>query len=67
MENIKVLIADDAASVRKFIRYALGKNFPKVEISEVANGKEAVAKLEKDRFDIILSDWEMPHLEGIEV
>ena len=67
MENIKVLIADDSSSVRKFLSYSLKNNFPEVESAEAATGKEAIAKLENERFDIILSDWDMPQLGGLEL
>jgi CheY-like chemotaxis protein len=67
MENIKILIADDSASVRKFLKYSLNNNFPEVAPAEAANGKEAIVKLENERFDIILSDWDMPQLSGLEL
>jgi CheY-like chemotaxis protein len=67
MENIKVLIADDSSSTRKFLIYSLKKNFPEVETDEASTGKEAIAKLEHERFDIILSDWDMPQLSGLEL
>ncbi len=67
MAKNKVLVVDDMASVRKFIKFGLEKNHPNVEIFEASNGKEAQTLLEMDKYDLILCDWEMPSMNGPEL
>ncbi len=67
MAKYKVLVVDDMASVRKFIKFGLEKNHPNVEIFEASNGKEAQNFLETSKFDLVLCDWEMPFMNGHEL
>lgn len=67
MAELKVLLADDALTMRKFIRYGLEENFSDIEIDEVSNGREAQAKLENKNYDLVLCDWEMPIIAGDEL
>ncbi|GER93338.1 response regulator [hot springs metagenome] len=67
MAKNKVLVVDDMASVRRFIKFGLEKNHPNLEIHEAANGKEAQTMLEAEKYDLILCDWEMPLMSGIEL
>lgn len=67
MAKNKVLVVDDMASVRRFIKFGLEKNHPNVEIQEAANGKEAQTMLEAEKYDLILCDWEMPLMSGMDL
>ena len=67
MKKLKVLVVDDVASMRKFLKYGLEKSFPEIFVDEAANGKEAQAKLEKEEYDLVLCDWEMPYVNGEEL
>lgn len=61
-----VLLVDDSSTMRKIIGRSLrqaGLNFD--EIFEAADGIEALAILEKEHVDIILSDINMPNMDGI--
>jgi two-component system nitrogen regulation response regulator NtrX len=60
----KVLIVDDEGSIRRTLREIL--EFEKYEVVEAANGLEALAKLKKKTFDIILLDIKMPKMDGLE-
>ena len=63
---MKVLLADDSAVMRKIIRRLLEE----VEVSsivEAADGAEAVASFNAGRFDLVLTDWNMPNKSGLEV
>lgn len=64
MKNFRVLIADDMSTVRSIVKCGLLKGFPSIEIDEVSNGRDAIAKLEKIHYDFIISDWEMPEVTG---
>ena len=37
------------------------------KITQAGNGAEAFALLEKDSYDLIISDWEMPEMDGLEL
>lgn len=66
-EPIKVLVADDSATVRKFIERALQYSGYDVSITAAADGKEAVDLLSKNAFQIAFLDINMPQLNGVEV
>ncbi|MCW8354622.1 response regulator [Marinomonas pontica] len=52
---------------RDLIRRTLRKQFPAVEIEEAVNGRKAQQMLNKTQFDIVLCDWEMPEMTGVEL
>ena len=58
-----VLLADDDASIRKFLRYMLERDG--YEIIECADGALAVAAFQRQRPDVVLMDIRMPELDGI--
>lgn len=62
MKNKKVLIVDDNALNRKVFENIVGHSY----LFDVAvNGLEAIDKIKKEHFDIILMDIQMPKLDGI--
>jgi len=64
---VKVLLADDHTLVRKGIRAVLA-SLPGIEIvAETADGREALALIEKLRPDLAVLDITMPGLNGLEV
>ena len=63
---IRVLIVDDHAIVRDGLRSLLATE-PDIEVvGEARNGREAVARAERLRPDVILMDLVMPEMDGIE-
>ena len=64
--DIRVLIADDQALVRKGILALLSTEPEITVVGEGENGREAVAKAEELRPDVILMDLVMPEMDGIE-
>lgn len=66
-KTIKVIIADDSGTVRKFIEKALLATGRTFEITMAADGKDAVEKLSRQAFDIAFLDINMPQLNGVEV
>jgi two-component system chemotaxis response regulator CheY len=59
----KILLVDDSASVRTVAGIALRE--AGYEVIDACNGKEALAKLEKERVHLIISDVNMPVMDGI--
>lgn len=64
---IKVIIADDSGTVRKFVEKALLATGRNMDITMAADGKDAVEKLSRAAFDIAFLDINMPQLNGVEV
>ena len=60
---MKLLIVDDNPINQKFLYYSLKKYY---EIETADNGLEAVEKLEKNNFDLVLMDLSMPVMDGVE-
>jgi len=64
--NMKVLIVDDFATMRRILRNIL-KQIGFSNISEADDGKSALKELKKEKFDLILCDWNMPEMPGIDL
>ena len=60
---IRVLVIDDEAGVRRIFSRLLSR--AEMDVTEACDGFEALAILEKQRFDVILSDITMPGLSGV--
>lgn len=67
MKKVKLLIVDDASFIRDLVKKAVKDRFPHFVFEEAINGKKAKAVLEKDEFDLVLCDWEMPEVSGMEL
>ncbi|PIU32927.1 MAG: response regulator [Syntrophobacteraceae bacterium CG07_land_8_20_14_0_80_61_8] len=62
-----ILIVDDSASMRKIIRKTLSlSGFQVGACVEAANGKEALEILQQHPVDLVLSDINMPEMNGVE-
>lgn len=62
-----VLLVDDSAVMRKMIRRSLRQAGIEVgEAYEAANGVEGLTQLTGNAVDIVLCDWNMPEMSGIE-
>jgi len=64
--NMRVLIVDDFATMRRILKNIL-KQIGFKNISEADNGKAALKELKNERFDLVLCDWNMPEMPGIEL
>ncbi|MDR1545353.1 MAG: chemotaxis response regulator CheY [Deltaproteobacteria bacterium] len=65
-KNIKVLVVDDFSTMRRIVKNIL-RQLGMNNITEAEDGVKAVAVLEIDKFDLIISDWNMPNMTGIEL
>lgn len=65
MDRKKILLVDDEDEIRKVVRATLGEEL--YEFAEESNGLDAQAQLEKQNFDLIITDIIMPDCDGIEL
>ncbi len=61
----KILAVDDSASIRQMVNFTLkGAGY---DVVEAVDGKEGLAKAHADKFDMIITDLNMPHMDGIQL
>jgi len=64
---LDVLIVDDSAAIRKILQRVLKQaEIPLGEIYEAGDGVEALATLRKQKVGLVLSDINMPNMDGLE-
>lgn len=59
----KILVVDDSASLRQLVNMTLIE--AGYEVVEACDGKDALAKLNGDKIHLIVSDVNMPNMDGI--
>jgi len=62
--DIKILTVDDMATMRRIIKSILNQ-LGYHNVDEAENGKDALAKLKQNKYDLVLLDWNMPEMDGI--
>lgn len=67
MSKVSVLVVDDASFIRDLVKKGLRDHFPGIQIDEAINGRKAQQMLARQPVDLILCDWEMPELSGLEL
>jgi len=65
-KNIKILIVDDFSTLRLSLRNILIQ-LKFESIDEAEDGKEAVEKLKENDYDLVISDIDMPNMNGFEL
>jgi len=64
----KLLIVDDSKAMRMIVRRALRQaNIVEHSVEEASNGEDALQKLAAGEYDLILADWNMPQMNGIDL
>lgn len=64
-KNMKILVVDDFLTMRRIIinlLRQLGFN----NVVEAADGQQALERVQQEPIDLIVSDWNMPNMTGIE-
>ena len=64
-KNMEILVVDDFATMRKVIKNLL-KQAGYKNITEAEDGVEALKVLKSEKVDFIISDWNMPNMNGLE-
>lgn len=66
MDEVRVLVVDDSAFVRRAVDRMLSEAPEITVVGVAANGAEAVTRVHELRPDVVILDVNMPHLDGIE-
>lgn len=64
--STRVLVADDSKVIRAIIGDML-RDFGVKDVVEAVDGSEAVKAFEQDEFSLVVLDWQMPGMCGLEV
>jgi two-component system, chemotaxis family, chemotaxis protein CheY len=65
---MKVLIVDDSTAMRSIVRRTLRQaGYGEWEVVEARNGREALEAIFRETPDLVLSDWNMPEMGGLEL
>jgi len=62
----KILVVDDFATMRKIVRNLL-RQLGYQDIDEAEDGMIALKKLRAGKYDMVICDWNMPNMTGIEL
>ncbi|MCA9733275.1 MAG: response regulator [Deferribacteres bacterium] len=63
--SLKFLAVDDSPTMRRIVANTL-KRLGYEDVVEATNGKEALEKLATSSIDFIITDWNMPEMDGLE-
>jgi len=61
----RILTVDDSSSVRQMVSFTLRK--AGYEVAEAVDGKDGLGKIGAGKFDLIITDLNMPNVDGIQL
>lgn len=64
--KIKILVVDDFSTMRRIVKNIL-KQLGYENIEEAEDGAQAFNKLKNGNFGFVVSDWNMPNMDGLEL
>jgi two-component system chemotaxis response regulator CheY len=65
---MRILIVDDSSAMRMIVKKTLRQaGFDGHDISEVEDGAKALAAIKASKPDLVLSDWNMPNMTGLQL
>jgi len=64
--SMRILVVDDFSTMRRIVRILL-KELGYTNADEAEDGVKALQKLKSERFDFVVSDWNMPSMTGIDL
>jgi two-component system chemotaxis response regulator CheY len=62
--NMKFLVVDDFSTMRRIVRNLL-KELGYTNVDEAEDGAMGLSKLRSSQFDFVISDWNMPNMDGL--
>lgn len=65
-KTMKILVVDDFPTMRRIIRNLL-KDLGFENVDEAEDGAQGLEKLRNSNFDLVVSDWNMPNMDGLEM
>ena len=65
-KNMRFLVVDDFNTMRRIVRNLL-KELGFNNVEEAEDGVDALAKLKAGGFDFVISDWNMPNMDGLQL
>ena len=65
-KNMKILVVDDFSTMRRIIKNLL-KDLGFTNIQEADDGNSALPMLQQGDFDFVVTDWNMPGMQGIDL
>ena len=65
-KNMSILVVDDFPTMRRIVRSLL-KELDFTNVEEAEDGQDALNKLREGNFEFVVSDWNMPNLDGLEI
>ena len=65
-KNMRFLVVDDFPTMRRIVRSLL-KELGFTNVEEAEDGQDALNKLRAGNFEFVVSDWNMPNLDGLEM
>jgi len=63
-KNIKILVVDDFPTMRRIVRNLL-KELGFTDVDEAEDGAVGLEKLKGGRYGFVVSDWNMPNMDGL--
>jgi two-component system chemotaxis response regulator CheY len=66
MAPLKILVVEDSPTMRQLISFAL-KRMPNMDIIEASDGVDGLKKVNSNRFDLIITDINMPVMDGLKL
>ncbi len=64
--SMKILVVDDFSTMRRIIKNIL-KQIGFANVDEAENGQVALSKIADGNYDFVISDWNMPEMNGMEL
>ncbi len=67
MAKLNILVVDDAAFIRDLVKKVVRDTYPSCDLYEAVDGRKAISIMNSKEIQLVLCDWEMPEVSGIEV
>ena len=64
--SAKILVIDDSSTMRRIVRMSLARSGYS-DVEEAGDGAEGLSMCQAKQYDIILTDWNMPNMDGLQL